>query len=110
MIIGAIEAGGTKFLCGLLDADSQDYAKPTILARESIPTTNPETTLEAAIDFFVSASEEHKGIKLDAIGIGSFGPVDLKSSSPTWGYITATPKPGWKDTSPAISAPSSACL
>jgi fructokinase len=98
MIIGAIEAGGTKFLCGLLDADSQDYAKPTILARESIPTTNPETTLEAAIDFFVSASEEHKGIKLDAIGIGSFGPVDLKSSSPTWGYITATPKPGWKDT------------
>lgn len=98
MTIGAIEAGGTKFVCGLLDADNQDYAKPTILARTSIPTTSPEATLRAARDFFVAACEEKKVAKLDAIGVGSFGPVDLKPSSPTWGYITATPKPLWQDT------------
>jgi fructokinase len=98
MIIGAIEAGGTKFVCGLLDADCQDYAKPTVLAKTSIPTTSPEATLGAAMDFFTSMSEEYKNYKLDAIGIGSFGPVDLKPSSPTWGYITATPKPLWRDT------------
>lgn len=98
MIIGAIEAGGTKFVCGLLDADSQDCAKPTIIAKQSIPTTSPGTTLAAAMDFLVSACEEQKVVKLDSIGIGSFGPVDLKTSSPTWGYITATPKPGWRDT------------
>jgi fructokinase len=98
MLIGAIEAGGTKFVCGLLDADSQDCAKPTILAKKNIPTTSPEITLGAAMDFLAAACEEQKVVKLDSIGIGCFGPVDLKTSSPTWGYITATPKPGWKDT------------
>jgi fructokinase len=98
MIIGAIEAGGTKFVCGLLDADCQDYAKPTIIAKTAIPTTIPEETLGAALNFFVSSCEEHRVVKLDCIGIGSFGPVDLHPSSPTWGYITATPKPHWRDT------------
>jgi fructokinase len=98
MIIGAIEAGGTKFICGLLDADSMEYARPNVIAKASIPTTSPESTLEAAVEFF-SGSCEKAGIgKLDGIGIGCFGPVDLRLSSPTWGYITATPKPLWRDT------------
>jgi fructokinase len=47
---------------------------------------------------FLNSAAESKGIgKLDGVGIGSFGPVDLKLSSPTWGYITATPKPGWRN-------------
>jgi fructokinase len=97
MTIGAIEAGGTKFVVGLLDADCQEYAKPTLLARTSIPTTSPAETLEASLEFLSSAAES-KGIgKLDGVGIGCFGPVDLKLSSPTWGYITATPKPGWRN-------------
>jgi fructokinase len=98
MIIGAIEAGGTKFVCGLMDADCQEYAKPTLLAKASIPTTSPQETLGAAMEF-LGRSAESKGIgKLDGVGIGCFGPVDLKLSSPTWGYVTATPKPGWRDT------------
>jgi fructokinase len=98
MIIGAIEAGGTKFVCGLMDADCQEYAKPTLLAKASIPTTSPQETLGAAMEF-LGRSAESKGIgKLDCVGIGCFGPVDLKLSSPTWGYVTATPKPGWRDT------------
>jgi Transcriptional regulator/sugar kinase len=98
MIIGAIEAGGTKFVCGLLEADCGDCAKPTILAKASVATTEPEETLGACLDFFGTACEERKLAKIDAMGIGSFGPVDLKQGSPTWGYITATPKPGWRDT------------
>lgn len=98
MIIGAIEAGGTKFVCGLLDAESSDYAKPTVLAKQSFPTTSPKETLEASLGFFNSTMEA-KGLgKLDGVGIGSFGPVDLRLSSPTWGHITSTPKPGWRDT------------
>jgi fructokinase len=98
MIIGAIEAGGTKFVCGLLDADCQEYAKPTLLAKASIPTTSPEETLHASLEF-LGRTAESKGVgKLDGVGIGCFGPVDLKLSSPTWGYVTATPKSGWRDT------------
>jgi fructokinase len=98
MVIGAIEAGGTKFVCGLMDADGQDYARPRLLARTSIPTTDPESTLEASLSFLRKSAESAGVTKLDGLGIGSFGPVDLRHSSPTWGYITATPKPGWRDT------------
>jgi len=98
MVIGAIEAGGTKFVCGLMDADSQDCAKPTLLAKTSIPTTDPKATLGAALSFLVESAESAGVAKLDYVGIGSFGPVDLRHSSPTWGCITATPKPGWKNT------------
>jgi fructokinase len=98
MIIGAIEAGGTKFVCGLFDADCQEVGKPRLLARATIPTTGPEETLESSAAFLASAAES-KGVgKLDGVGIGSFGPVDLRPSSPTWGYITSTPKPLWRDT------------
>jgi fructokinase len=54
-----------------------------------IPTTSPSETIDQVIDFF----SNYKG--LSAIGIGSFGPVDLDTKSPTFGYITSTPKPGW---------------
>lgn len=98
MTIGAIEAGGTKFVCGLFDADYRECAKPKMIARTSIPTTEPDRTLEATLAFF-SAAEKEKGIaRLDGVGIGCFGPVDLRLSSPTWGYITSTPKPGWRNT------------
>jgi fructokinase len=98
MIIGAIEAGGTKFVCGLMDAESHEHAKPTLLAKASVPTTDPKTTLEASLDFLVESAESTGAGRLDGVGIGCFGPVNLKPSSPTWGYITATPKPGWRNT------------
>jgi fructokinase len=57
------------------------------------PTTSPEATLLETVTFFRSA-ESRLG-KLSAIGIASFGPVDLHPDSPTFGFITSTPKPGW---------------
>ncbi|GIO44911.1 ROK family protein [Paenibacillus apis] len=82
MRIGAIEAGGTKFICGVGNEQGE------ILERISFPTEAPETTLEQAVTFF-----RDKGV--EAIGIGSFGPIDLDRSSPAYGRVTTTPKPGW---------------
>ena len=86
---GAIEAGGTKFVCAV-GTGPDDW-------REEIrfPTTTPEETMGQAIDFF---REHHAREPLTAIGIGSFGPVDPDPASPSFGYVTTTPKPGWAQT------------
>jgi fructokinase len=60
--------------------------------RVQIPTTTPEKTVEQVVRFFRQQPEEEP---LAAIGIASFGPVDPNPGSPTFGYITTTPKPGW---------------
>ena len=83
---GLIEAGGTKFILGVADEDR------TIIATHRIPTTHPKETIAAALDWF-SAQQ-----KLSALGIASFGPLDLDPASPTWGQITQTTKPGWSNT------------
>lgn len=81
---GGIEAGGTKFLCAV-------GAGPDELAAEArFPTTTPEETIGRAIRFFRRYQNE-----LAAVGIASFGPLDPRPDSPTYGYITTTPKPGW---------------
>jgi len=89
-LYGAIEAGGTKFVCavGTGPDDLRDEVR--------FPTGKPAETLKQALDYFHQAQKKHG--KLTALGIGSFGPVDLDRASPTWGSITATPKPLWADT------------
>ena len=86
---GAVESGGTKFVC--MVATGPD----NILAETRFSTTDPDETLGKTIDFFKDNSIEHP---LAAIGIGSFGPMDLDPDSSTFGYITTTPKPGWSQT------------
>ncbi len=86
---GGIEAGGTKFVCAIGDASL------SLLERIEFPTTTPDETLGRAIDFFRSRAGNGT---LTALGIGSFGPVDPRPDSPTWGYITSTPKKGWRHT------------
>jgi fructokinase len=86
MTFGGIEAGGTKWICGI--GSGPDDLESTL----SIPTTTPAETIARAADFFA------RNGKLAAIGVGSFGPIDVRRSSPTWGHITTTPKPGWTDT------------
>lgn len=82
---GAIEAGGTKFLCGVgIVPDDLEFIR--------IPTSSPESTVDAAIRFF-----RDSGMPIHAVGIGSFGPIDLRRESPAFGCITSTPKPGWKN-------------
>ena len=82
-LYGGIEAGSTKFVCAV-GSGPQDLREIV-----QIPTTTPSETIGRVIDFF----NRHKG--LSAIGIAAFGPVDLYLNSPTYGYITSTPKPGW---------------
>lgn len=85
---GGIEAGGTKFICTV--ANSPD----NILDITRFPTTSPEETLQRTLDFFTA----YKDVGIQAFGIACFGPLNLDPNSPTYGYITSTPKPGWADT------------
>lgn len=90
-LYGAIEAGGTKFVCAI--GTGPDHIESQI----SIPTTTPQETLNTVTNYFSEYLAPSKR-KLDAIGIACFGPVDLDKSSKTCGHITMTPKPGWVNT------------
>ena len=78
---GGIEAGGTKFICAVSN-------EGVIVERVSIPTTTPEETLKQVFDFFDQ-------YELEALGIGSFGPIGIDKNADNYGYVLATPKPGW---------------
>lgn len=87
-LFGGIEAGGTKFVCVV------GHGPADLLAEARFPTTtNPAKTIRQAVDFFLPYARRGE---LAAVGIASFGPVDLNPDSPTYGYITTTPKPGWQ--------------
>ena len=110
-IYGAVEAGGTKLVAAIfrmpelatppgmassggLGLAPALFAEPLRSVR--IPTTSPEETLGATLAFFEACTAD--GLGPESLGIGSFGPVDPAPESKTWGYITSTPKAGWKDT------------
>lgn len=82
--LGGIEAGGTKFVCAV-------GHPPDELELAEIHTTTPEQTIARVIEFFRARSP------LRAIGIASFGPVDLDPTSPSFGFITWTPKLAWRN-------------
>jgi fructokinase len=84
MMLGGIEAGGTKFVCAVGDETGN------IIERVQIPTTVPEETMSQVIEFF-------RGYELEAIGVGSFGPIDVNLESPGYGSITSTPKARWRN-------------
>jgi fructokinase len=81
MTYGGVEAGGTKWVCGI------GTGPDDLHALETFPTTTPAETLARAAAFF----DQNGGVA--AIGVGSFGPIDLRA-----GRITTTPKPGWANT------------
>lgn len=85
-LFGGIEAGGTKFICAV------GTGPDDLRAEVRFPTTTPQETIGRAIQFF---QEQAKAEPLAAVGIASFGPVDPNPRSPTFGYITTTPKIGW---------------
>ncbi len=84
MLYGALEAGGTKMVCAVGDENGK------ILDQTSIPTTVPGETIPRIVSYFSDK-------KIEALGVASFGPVDLDPASPTYGYITSTPKTAWRD-------------
>jgi fructokinase len=89
-LYGAIEAGGTKFICAL------GLASGDILDEVRMETREPQTTLARVIQYFRDA-EARRG-RVRAFGVGAFGPLELRRNSPNFGFITTTPKPGWTNT------------
>jgi fructokinase len=85
-VYGGIETGGSKWECAV------GTGPDDIRASATFATTTPDETIGRAAAFFA----EHGPV--DALGIGSFGPIDPRLSSPTWGRITTTPKAGWAQT------------
>ena len=84
MLFGALEAGGTKMVCAIGNENGE------ILEQKSIPTTSPEETMPAILEYF-------KDKEIASIGIACFGPIDLNKNSETYGYITSTPKIPWRN-------------
>lgn len=89
-LFGCIEAGGTKFVAGIVAGpdDIRETAR--------FDTITPDETIGATLDWLRAAQDRHG--TLAAIGIASFGPIELDRHAPNWGHITATTKPGWSDT------------
>jgi len=85
-LYGGIEAGGTKFVCAIGRGPEE------IEDQTRFSTTTPDETISRATAFFRQSPES-----IRALGIGSFGPVDPHPESQKFGYVTTTPKPGWKN-------------
>lgn len=83
-MIGGIEAGGTKFICAVADENLN------VIKKVSVPTTNPEETMNKVFSFFDE-------FQLESIGLGAFGPIDVNKNSETYGFIRETPKTSWKN-------------
>jgi fructokinase len=86
-LAGAVEGGGTKFVCAV-GTNSRD------LSRAEFSTAGGPARVLAEVTGWLAQEERRRG-RLRAIGIGSFGPLDLHESSPTYGCVKTTPKPGW---------------
>lgn len=98
-IIAAIDAGGTSFKCALVRPDG------ALIKAWSIPTTQPDETLAACAESFETALAPHDA-KPAALGIASFGPVEIDPAAADYGTITGTAKPGWSGAAigPRLSA------
>ena len=93
MLYGALEAGGTRFICAVGNENGQ------ILDQVSIPTSTPEETMPKVIEYFKSKLDPAlpDDEKILALGVASFGPVDVRESSNTYGNILNTPKIAWRN-------------
>jgi fructokinase len=89
-LFGGVEIGGTKVVCAIGDSQGR------VLAEERFPTADPQSTLAQVLSFLRERSASASG--LTAIGVGSFGPIELRESSAQYGFIGKTPKPGWSGT------------
>ena len=85
-LYGLVEAGGTKFVLGVARGPDE------IIATTRIPTTTPAETIPAMCDWLAGHGA------LAAVGVATFGPVEVDRSSPQWGHILGTPKAGWPNT------------
>ncbi len=94
-LLAGLDAGGTAFKCIVANTGGQGE-QAEVLAEHKVPVTTPEQTIAACTVFFNHAQAQFG--PLAAMGIGSFGPVNLTQGHPQFGHITSTPKPGWANT------------
>jgi fructokinase len=89
-LLAGVELGGTKCIC-ILGSGPCD-----IRAQIELPTRTPASTLQAIDGVF----DDWRARSLDfsAIGLAAFGPLNLRSDSPHYGWIARTVKPEWSDT------------
>jgi fructokinase len=90
-MIAGVETGGTKVICGVARREAPDR----ILTTRRFPTTSPEETIGAVAAFLAAVAAEEP---LEALGVATFGPVNVEPERPRYGWITGTPKAGWADT------------
>lgn len=90
-MIAGIETGGTKVVCGV----ARRSAPHEVVGSRRFPTSTPDETIREINAFLTEAAV---GEPIDALGIGTFGPVNVVAELPRYGWITGTPKPGWADT------------
>jgi fructokinase len=88
-LVGAVEGGGTKFVCAV-------GTNPSDLTRAEFKTLGGPARVLSEVTGWLNREQRRRG-KLQAIGVGSFGPVDLHTDSPAYGHVTSTPKPGWSN-------------
>jgi fructokinase len=88
MIYAGVELGGTK--CVAILARGPD----DVLARETILTVSPDETMGRIESTLLDWKRSHG---FDALGIASFGPLDLDRQSAKYGHTVTTTKPGWSD-------------
>jgi len=89
-MLAGVELGGTKCVC-ILGTGPQD-----VRAQVSIPTGQRDSTLDRINSVLDGWRDTHG--PFEALGLASFGPIDLRPQSKTFGYITSTVKPGWEGT------------
>lgn len=90
-LFGAIEAGGTKFVCAVGSSAN------AVAERITIPTTTPVETFSRVEEFFASISASSGPIS--ALGVAAFGPIHIDPASPDYGALMNTPKHGWSGAS-----------
>ncbi|RYZ94206.1 MAG: ROK family protein [Moraxellaceae bacterium] len=86
-MFAGIEAGGTKFNC-VVGRPGGD-----ILHQQQFPTAQPDKILPHIQGYFLEQSRKYGA--LSALGIGSFGPLQLDPHAKDYGCVLATPKLGW---------------
>lgn len=90
VLVGGIEAGGTRLNCVV------GYGNGDVIASHTFPTTDPQQTLARASEFFDESVSLYGPVH--ALGIAHFGPVETDDTSENYGRILDTPKPGWSNT------------
>mmetsp|Transcript_91779 Transcript_91779/g.201209 ORF Transcript_91779/g.201209 Transcript_91779/m.201209 type:complete len:381 (+) Transcript_91779:70-1212(+) len=85
----AVEGGGTTFVVCIAE---ESISQPTtIIERTEFPTRTPAETIPEVAKWLAERD-------YDSLGVAMFGPIDMDPASPTWGWVTTTPKPGWGNT------------